>query len=56
MTVTHLTEEETAAFEAAVELVYDIWIDKIGRRFAGEIRLSEVSDGWMAHSAGYAPS
>lgn len=30
MTVTHLTEEETAAFEAAVELVYDIWTDKIG--------------------------
>ena len=30
MTVTHLTEEETAAFEAAVEPVYDIWTDKIG--------------------------
>ena len=30
MTVTHLTEKEIAAFEAAVEPVYDIWTDKIG--------------------------
>lgn len=30
MTVTHLTDEEIAAFKAAVDPVYDVWAEKIG--------------------------
>lgn len=30
MTVTHLTDEETAAFQEAVQPVYDKWVDAIG--------------------------